>query len=853
MARKILLAEIVGPGVTTITPNPLDPAKTAATLQLSNSNFTATKITTNGWCTSLDTQSISAGAYYFEAIVVASATGTGIGVGKSTMAIATANLGGDALSWGYNGNNGAIGTNGAGSVAGATFAAGDVVGCAVDMTAGKIWFHKNGIWQGAGANPSTAANPNITGLTGPVFPGVSGWQAGVDSITLITDPSKMYYAAPVGFTAGWYTSATVGGSNYYFASEGFITSPTDTPANQYYDPRIAPDGDPIYDRSVTCCLWSSSNAQVQNYSDAPASAVSAATIALGDIDLINPDGGLDTFVQTPMRDGTITLKLGYYGNAYSTFTPVATGVIDDVAQTDEHTARIYLRGKMAKLDKAAQTNVYNAITPNAALESYTLPLAMGTVKWAPFVTLDPANLEYQLGDSYIGPVSEVRDQGALITQGVGWSCSAIAGGSPLGQYGVRRLTNPAGKQCATHDGELTLGAVLVNAQPFGAWSAGDPPGFAHVVNANTTFTNPSGTLARLLCTTGTGAYQATLQPTAACVSGVIYVVEIVVSSWTSGTASVMVQPNSGAVVNATSFCEITKAGTYRFSFLSNGTNRPIGIEWGKVVCDMQISGVKVTAATKIERLPAWLSYLCVTRGGLVSGDLDTAGTITALDTAAPYLLNYYCQDATRIPDILQQTMDSFAGWIFEDRFGVLKVGRLQAPSSTSVLSLTDTELVGDISYYTDKAPGLSAVLAGVKNYSVHGTSDIAGSVFVPGTGDPTTAAQLQLPWLAQRRGIGTLANLYAQTAANNPASPSLLTLALQVQNEANRRVGLYNVQRGFYACKAFLDDTTSYTLNPGDTVTVTTKRLGMTSGKNLLVVGIKSRFLSNVVELILWG
>lgn len=866
MARKILLLEIVGPSVTTLTPIAFDPATKGANIALSNGNLTASGSVASAAQSVRNLTGRTSGAFYYEYLVVNLATSTGLFMGAcNTSQLSTNYVGQSVNGWSILASGGTF-TNSASISSGITYAIGDIAMIALDITNGKIYFGKNGIWIN-GSNPSTATNPAYTGLTGTLSPAVAPnnfTSSGIfDSATLIADPALQSYQAPVGFTPGWVSSATVAGSNYYFASEGFTTAPTDSPANQYYEPCIAADGDPIYDRSVTCAIWTNTNttATQGQYSDAPSGIATAATIALGDISLDNTDGGIDSFVTTTMRGGTVKLKLGYFGQAFTAYNVVATGVIDNVGSTDEHTVKVYLRGKMARLDLAIQTTLYDATTPNLALEGTPLPFALGDCQWVPLITVDPANLEYQLTDSPFGVVIELRDQGVKITQGVGWSSGAEDVKTGVHDYGVRRLTNPAGRQCAKVTGNLSLGANAITASnPFGTWTAGVPAGWTKTIGANTTFVQGTGTLAVFGCTVATaGAYISTVDSTSnASAIGNLYYAEVVCTAVTSGSIDVLCSGHSTAVVIGT----ITKPGTYRFAFVATTTTSVISFAWGKVVCSgVTLSGVTCVLATKIERLPAWLSYLCVTRGGLSSGDIDSAGTITALDTLAPYKLNFYCQDQTRYPDLLKATLDSYCGWIWESRLGVLSVGRLALPSATSVLTLTDQEIVGDIIYTTDTATGLSPACAGMENYSVHGESDIAASLFVPGTGDPTAAAQLQQAYLSIKKGNGTLSPLYS-TQANNAPMATLLTDPLQVAMEANRRAGMFTAQRAFYSFSAFVDDTTSYTLNPGDTITVQTGTqvnthqrydLTPTPGKNLVLVGLKSRFLSNKIDLVAWG
>ncbi|NBW20800.1 MAG: hypothetical protein EBR82_73840, partial [Caulobacteraceae bacterium] len=46
---------------------------------------------------------------------------------------------------------------------GSSYTVNDVIGVAVDMDSGKIWFSKNGVWQASG-DPATGSNPAYSDL-----------------------------------------------------------------------------------------------------------------------------------------------------------------------------------------------------------------------------------------------------------------------------------------------------------------------------------------------------------------------------------------------------------------------------------------------------------------------------------------------------------------------------------------------------------------------------------------------------------------------------------------------------------------------------------------------------------------
>ena len=81
-------------------------------------------------------------------------------------------IGSTSLSWGYHAGNGKLYNNGASVAYGNTYTAGDIVGIALDMDNGKVYFHKNGTYQNS-SNPTTQTNPAATGLTGYYYMGTS--------------------------------------------------------------------------------------------------------------------------------------------------------------------------------------------------------------------------------------------------------------------------------------------------------------------------------------------------------------------------------------------------------------------------------------------------------------------------------------------------------------------------------------------------------------------------------------------------------------------------------------------------------------------------------------------------------
>jgi hypothetical protein len=142
------------------------------------------------------------GKWYWEILIDSSTSGSEIfGVANSSAPNSGdgSGLGQDTNGWGWRQNaqlryGGVIGSYGAG------FSGGDVIGVAVDLDAGKMWFSVNGVWAGSG-DPETAANPAFATLTGSLMPSASGATANIHVANF--GGSAFAYTVPTGFTAGW--------------------------------------------------------------------------------------------------------------------------------------------------------------------------------------------------------------------------------------------------------------------------------------------------------------------------------------------------------------------------------------------------------------------------------------------------------------------------------------------------------------------------------------------------------------------------------------------------------------------------------------------------------------------------
>ena len=112
-------------------------------------------------------------------------------------------VGQDQFGWGYQTNGRKYHDNTPDIDWGPTSTTGDIIGVAVDLDAGNIWFSKNGVWMASG-NPSTGANPAFSGLDHEVRPTVTLYTydaVNPDKVTGHFSADDLVYSKPTGFLA----------------------------------------------------------------------------------------------------------------------------------------------------------------------------------------------------------------------------------------------------------------------------------------------------------------------------------------------------------------------------------------------------------------------------------------------------------------------------------------------------------------------------------------------------------------------------------------------------------------------------------------------------------------------------
>jgi hypothetical protein len=178
--------------------------KSAIQPTISNGNLTVAPNTAN-YQNAFSSIGVTSGKWYCEVVVTGTPNSANmIGVANATQLnylTGTASYIGInvGVGYGYFIFNGQKYTNNAGTSYGNTIASGDIVGIALDLDNGKIWFSKNGTWQASG-DPAAGTNAAFTGIASDTWSiGSTSYSGGVTSFNHNFGQRPFSYTPPTGF------------------------------------------------------------------------------------------------------------------------------------------------------------------------------------------------------------------------------------------------------------------------------------------------------------------------------------------------------------------------------------------------------------------------------------------------------------------------------------------------------------------------------------------------------------------------------------------------------------------------------------------------------------------------------
>lgn len=177
----------------------------------------------------------------------------------------------------------------------------------------------------------------------------------------------------------------------YLSDRGFVSAPTDSPANTAYDDII------VSIPSITSAL---------------ADAMRGRTlISFGDLDIDNSSGERDSWLTDAWDGRPVNLYLGDAAWDKADFRQIFGGTAADIQARDNATITLRLRDKQSLLDVPMQTTFVGG-TGSAMFQR--VPICYGEVKFAEPVLIDAAARRYQLHDGQIQSIDAVWENGAAV-------------------------------------------------------------------------------------------------------------------------------------------------------------------------------------------------------------------------------------------------------------------------------------------------------------------------------------------------------------------------------------------------------------------------------------------------------
>jgi hypothetical protein len=175
----------------------------------------------------------------------------------------------------------------------------------------------------------------------------------------------------------------------YISSKGYVTLPTDTPANQHYAPLLV--GTMQFTEDMT-----PGNTPSMSY---------------GDIELANDNGEIDAWLDYVWVNRQVNIFFGDMTWARANFIQVFSGVAADISSKSRDRLDIILCDLSQNLNTTISSVTLGGTTANS---TQLIPLLFGECfNISPLLT-DPANLIYQVHNGSIESVIEVRDNGVPV-------------------------------------------------------------------------------------------------------------------------------------------------------------------------------------------------------------------------------------------------------------------------------------------------------------------------------------------------------------------------------------------------------------------------------------------------------
>lgn len=202
-----------------------------------------------------------------------------------------------------------------------------------------------------------------------------------------------------------------------YATTGRMTAPDDVPTNAFYEPRLRRPGN--FERAMFSSGATTGTARAE----------------VGDIELVNEDGGLDELRRLAFDGRPLRLFAIVEDAPFSSRVPVFAGTIEQ-PEVNEAVATLRVRSRLEELTQDLQKIRFAGTTTAGGqgtaegtendLKDRPKPLAFGRVREVPLVVVNPFDHLYQGAQNAIASVEGVYEAGIAYTR-VGAYQTTIAG------------------------------------------------------------------------------------------------------------------------------------------------------------------------------------------------------------------------------------------------------------------------------------------------------------------------------------------------------------------------------------------------------------------------------------------
>ena len=372
-----------------------------------------------------------------------------------------------------------------------------------------------------------------------------------------------------------------------YASKPYTTKPTDTPANTFYDDRITNPA------SISRSLYSNGTTS------------GASRVNYGAVELSNVDGGLDSILKYSFDGRSLVIKIGNEGDAYSAFTTILNGTMEQVEFTFSKVT-ILARDKLAIVDMPLQTTLYagnNALPDGvegvADIAKSPKPLLYGQVFNIAPIMVNSSKVTYQINDGAIQSVGNVYDKGIALTAGADYAnVTALHAASPASGTFIT---------C------LALGYIRLGAVPTGLLTCDATQGAA----------SSNRTVAQVLKAMALKAGIASGDINASDVTALDTINNSVIGIWIDGADSAMVAMDKVAQ-SIGAYFGFDALGSLRMGLFTTPT--------GSATLEIDINNILSIEHSRTndtdKGIPAWRVNLTYQKNYSVQ-DFDLAGAVTA--------------------------------------------------------------------------------------------------------------------------------------------------------------------------------------------------------------------------------